>query len=216
MVVYKPAAALIYYIGFSYLSTTSSNDPGGIGTMITGIMVLLLAVLAMPLMLRFFVWSGVQVAGERGGGAAMLGAVGAMSLSGCGRAGRRGHPGPVHGQRRPGSAGPSGTGGGAAAGVAGAALAAASGGAGSAGVRPWRGPVSRRFRRHRWRLVPGLRRRSGHRRRSRFAGRGGRHRQPRGGWGDRRRGCDGGGRGRDGWGNDRPAAARRPARVPGG
>ena len=131
IVVYKPGAAFIYYIGFSYLSTTSSNDPGGIGTMITGIMVLLLAVLAMPLMLRFFAWSGVQVAGERGGGAAMLGAVGAMSLSGAaGRAAAVTQAGFMD-SSGPGSAGGASGPGGAAAGVAGAALAAASGGAGA-------------------------------------------------------------------------------------
>ena len=131
IVVYKPGAAFIYYIGFTYLSTTSSNDPGGIGTMITGIMVLLLAVLAMPLMLRFFAWSGVQVAGERGGGAAMLGAVGAMSLSGAaGRAAAVTQAGFMD-SSGPGSAGGASGPGGAAAGVAGAALAAASGGAGA-------------------------------------------------------------------------------------
>jgi len=82
LVGYKPAAAFIYYIGFSYLSTTNSNKPGGLGTAITGIMVLFLAVLAMPLMMRFFSWSSVQVAGGGGGGGAMAGVVGAVALAG--------------------------------------------------------------------------------------------------------------------------------------
>jgi hypothetical protein len=36
MVVYKPAAAFIYYIGFSYLSSPSAAQAGNAGTMITG------------------------------------------------------------------------------------------------------------------------------------------------------------------------------------
>ena len=48
---------------------------------VTGLMVLLLAVVAMPVMLRFFAWSGTAVAGERGGGAAFVGAAGADALA---------------------------------------------------------------------------------------------------------------------------------------
>ena len=145
LVCYKPAAAFIYYIGFSYLSTTNSNKPGGLGTAITGIMVLFLAVLAMPLMMRFFSWSSVQVAGGGGGGGAMAGVVGAAALTGY--AGRSsavqqatymeaagpgsGSIAPGAGQPPPSGAAPVGAGsaaaaGGAAAGgaVAGAAVAA--------------------------------------------------------------------------------------------
>jgi hypothetical protein len=81
MAVYKPAAALIYYIGFSYLSSPSSNNPGGTTTMLTGCMVLLLAVIAMPVLLKFFSWSGTQIGGGSGGGSGFLGAAGAVAMS---------------------------------------------------------------------------------------------------------------------------------------
>uniref|UniRef100_UPI001BDC105D hypothetical protein n=1 Tax=Pseudonocardia lacus TaxID=2835865 RepID=UPI001BDC105D len=81
LAVYKPAAALIYYIGYSYLSSLSSNDPGGIATMLTGCMVLLLAVIAMPVLLKFFSWSGTQIGGSAGGGSGFLGAAGAVAMS---------------------------------------------------------------------------------------------------------------------------------------
>ena len=88
MVVYKPAAAFIYYIGFSYLSAPSTSDEGGAAPMITGIMVLLLAVIAMPVLLKFFAWSGTQVGGGSGNGSGFLGAVGAVAMTqGSGRGG---------------------------------------------------------------------------------------------------------------------------------
>ncbi|WP_433273974.1 hypothetical protein ACQPZA_24035 [Pseudonocardia xinjiangensis] len=88
MVAYKPAAAFIYYIGFSYLSSPSAADAGSTATMITGIMVLLLAVLAMPILLKFFAWSGTQIGGGGGSGSGFLGAAGAIAMSqGYGSAG---------------------------------------------------------------------------------------------------------------------------------
>lgn len=81
MAVYKPAAALIYYIGFSYLSSPSSNGPGGLTTLLTGCMVLVLAVLAMPVLLKFFSWSGTQIGGSSGSGSGFLGAVGAVAMT---------------------------------------------------------------------------------------------------------------------------------------
>jgi hypothetical protein len=76
LVLYRPMAALIYMIGFTFLGT--GND---VTTVMTGLMVLVLAVVAMPAMMRFFSWAGVGVAG--GGGAAMAGAIGAASLIGA-------------------------------------------------------------------------------------------------------------------------------------
>jgi type IV secretion system protein TrbL len=89
MVVYKPAAAFIYYIGYSYLSTTTAPAaPANVATMITGLMVLLLAVVAMPVLLKFFAWSGTQIGGGNGGGSGFLGAAGAVAMSqGYGRGG---------------------------------------------------------------------------------------------------------------------------------
>ncbi|MBN9103126.1 MULTISPECIES: hypothetical protein [unclassified Pseudonocardia] len=94
IVAYKPMAALIYYIGFTYLSSPSSNDPGGISTMVTGLMVLTLAVVAMPVMLKFFSWSGTQIGGG-GGGSGVINAAGAAAMSQSygrsGAVGRAGH-----------------------------------------------------------------------------------------------------------------------------
>jgi len=81
MVAYKPAATFIYYIGFSYLSSPNANHPGNAGTMITGIMVLLLAVIAMPVLLKFFAWSGTQIGGGAGTGSGFLGAAGVVAMS---------------------------------------------------------------------------------------------------------------------------------------
>ena len=81
LVAYKPAAAFIYYIGFSYLSSPEVAAGGQVATMITGIMVLLLAVVAMPVMLKFFSWSGISLSGASGGGSGFLGATGAVAMS---------------------------------------------------------------------------------------------------------------------------------------
>jgi hypothetical protein len=48
-------------------------------------MVLLLAVVAMPALLKFFSWSGTQLGGVSGAGSAFLGAAGAMALNGAAR-----------------------------------------------------------------------------------------------------------------------------------
>lgn len=80
MVAYKPAAAFVYSIGFSYTSSLSTSDTGRLSTMITGLMVLMLAVIAMPLLLKFFSWSGTQVGGGSGG-SGFIGAVGALGMS---------------------------------------------------------------------------------------------------------------------------------------
>ncbi|WP_156067138.1 hypothetical protein [Pseudonocardia halophobica] len=78
--VYKPAAAFIYYIGFSYLSSSSTQDSSQVAVQLSGVMVLLLAVVAMPVLLKFFAWSGTQVGGASGG-SAFLGAAGALAMT---------------------------------------------------------------------------------------------------------------------------------------
>ncbi|OJY45736.1 hypothetical protein [Pseudonocardia sp. 73-21] len=80
IVVYKPAAAFVYYIGFSYLSTRSSK-PGDIATLLTGLLVLGLAVVAMPVLLKFFSWSGTALGGSGGGGSGLLAATGAVTMA---------------------------------------------------------------------------------------------------------------------------------------
>jgi hypothetical protein len=74
LVFYRPMAALIYMIGFEFLGTGAD-----VTTAMTGLMVLVLAVIAMPAMLRFFSWAGVSM--SSGGGAVMAGAIGAASLA---------------------------------------------------------------------------------------------------------------------------------------
>jgi type IV secretion system protein TrbL len=76
LVAYKPMAAMIYAIGLQLM-----GEADDLATAITGVMVLILAVLALPAMLRFFQWTGVSSGG--GGGAAGVlaaGATGAIAL----------------------------------------------------------------------------------------------------------------------------------------
>ena len=69
---YKPVAAFIYFIGFTYVSSGNSQ--------FAGLMVLVLAVVAMPALMRFFSWTGTQISGS-GGGSGFLGAAGAVAMS---------------------------------------------------------------------------------------------------------------------------------------
>ncbi|RZT85578.1 hypothetical protein EV383_2451 [Pseudonocardia sediminis] len=144
MVAYKPAAAFIYYIGFSYLSSPSAADAGGLATMITGLMVLLLAVIAMPALLKFFAWSGTQVGGG-GSGSGFLGAAGAIGMyQGGGRGavdraaamdtGGPGSQATSGGYSPPTGAAPTATAGGATAGGAAGGAAAGSAAAATGGV----------------------------------------------------------------------------------
>jgi hypothetical protein len=76
----KPAIALVFAIGFSLTTTDSANQD--LGTLLTGMLVLLLAVLAWPLIARFFTFTTTHV----GGGAGLAGVIGfaAGRLSGAG------------------------------------------------------------------------------------------------------------------------------------
>lgn len=77
LIAYKPAAALIYTVGFTFMGTGQD-----ITTIATGIAVLFLAVVALPVMLKFFSWSGVGVSGGSGvGGVVAAGALGAVALA---------------------------------------------------------------------------------------------------------------------------------------
>lgn len=87
IVVYKPAAAFVYYIGFSYLSPRAGTKPGDLSTLLTGLLVLTLAVVAMPVLLKFFSWSGTQLGGAGGGGSGLLAATGAVTMARGSRAG---------------------------------------------------------------------------------------------------------------------------------
>lgn len=77
LVVYKPIVAVIYAIGFTYIA-----DAQDLATALTGVMVLVLSVVALPVLLKFFSWAQPALASGGGGGViAAAGAVGAVSLA---------------------------------------------------------------------------------------------------------------------------------------
>ena len=82
LVAYKPMAAMIYVIGFGLM-----GDGQDVSTRLTGLMVLALAAVAMPAMMRFFAWSGGAAAGGSGVGGALAG--GAMGIAARGGFGGR-------------------------------------------------------------------------------------------------------------------------------
>lgn len=77
LVAYKPMAAMIYVIGFTFLG--GARD---LQTAMTGIMVLLLAGIAMPAMMRFFSWAGVTMAAAGGGVGGALGSFAGARMGG--------------------------------------------------------------------------------------------------------------------------------------
>ena len=119
IVAYKPAAAFVYYLGFSYLSPRA-GAPGELGTILSGVLILGLAVVAMPILLKFFSWSGTQIGGSGGSGSGALAAAGAVALARAGRG-----PGIDRGAALGAAAGAGPAG--AAVGAAGAAAAAGRG-----------------------------------------------------------------------------------------
>jgi hypothetical protein len=66
---YKAAAALVYAVGFALIGTPGSGTVG----FLMGITVLLLSLVALPALMRFFTWTTGQV--EPSGGSGFLGAV---------------------------------------------------------------------------------------------------------------------------------------------
>ena len=139
LVLYKPMAAVIYAIGFRLLGNGQDFT-----TVMTGIMVLILAILAMPAMMRFFAWTQVSASGGGGVGSTLAaGASGAASMSAMRSARTQEMTGPgstpsgagqAGGSSRALSAGPGSTdsGSGSGGGPSGGSSSSA-GGAGSAG-----------------------------------------------------------------------------------
>ncbi|KAA2261524.1 hypothetical protein F0L68_17280 [Solihabitans fulvus] len=78
---YQPLAAIIFSIGFVLVGNGAS-----LSQLMTGLAVLVLAVLAMPVMLRFFDWGGQQLTtghhGGGGSGAAMAATGASMTFAG--------------------------------------------------------------------------------------------------------------------------------------
>ncbi len=76
LVLYKPMAAMIYSIGFKFMGT--GRD---LSTAVIGVMVIALAVIALPAMMKFFSFVGNGVGGGSGGGGLALAAAGGASAA---------------------------------------------------------------------------------------------------------------------------------------
>lgn len=141
-ILYKPAAALIYAAAFSLTGTDAfQKDSGGIWSILTGLALMLMALIALPALLRFVApmtgalagggASGMALAGAAGmvGGELATGAVRRISSSGAGAANGGGG-----GSSTSAPSGASSTGGAAAtAGKAAAPSGTAAGGSAAAG-----------------------------------------------------------------------------------
>lgn len=68
LIVLKPVIALVFAVGFGIVS---SSSPGDIGTMLSGMLVLLLAALAWPAIARFMTFAQVHVGSGAGVGAVL-------------------------------------------------------------------------------------------------------------------------------------------------
>lgn len=129
LLLYKPAAAIIYATAFQ-LVADHGGDEDALLSALTGLMLMVLALVALPVLMKFVTPMVGPLTSGGGGGMLMAAAIpmGAMMLSG----GRDGASGANGAQGVP---GPSGAAGGAAAQGAGAAAGAASGAAtGAAGA----------------------------------------------------------------------------------
>ncbi|ASR39946.1 hypothetical protein BAY61_32200 (plasmid) [Prauserella marina] len=82
LVVYKPMAAFIYMLGFTFI-----GEGRDLGTVMVGMMILILSLFALPALMRFFSWAETSIGARAGGGgglatgAAMI-AAGAAARSG--------------------------------------------------------------------------------------------------------------------------------------
>jgi len=74
LVLYKPMAAMIYSIGFKFMGTGKD-----LSTAVIGVMVIALAVIALPSMMKFFSFVGNGIGGGGGGGLALAAAGGASA-----------------------------------------------------------------------------------------------------------------------------------------
>lgn len=132
-ILYKPAAAIVYAAAFQLTGTNIFTDDGsGLLAVLTGLMLMLIALFALPALLRFVTpMVGAMAAGA--GGAAAMGAVAALP-TGAAAAGRlfgsSGEAAAAGGQN--GAAGPSGSHG--AQGIPGAAGQGPSGAPGASGA----------------------------------------------------------------------------------
>ena len=109
-ILYKPAAAIVYAAAFQLVGTDVFTDDGtGLVAVLTGLMLMIIALFAMPALMRFVTPMVGSIAGGAGaGGALAVGAVAALP-SGAASLGRLSTEGVSSGGA--GSSGPSGSGG---------------------------------------------------------------------------------------------------------
>jgi type IV secretion system protein TrbL len=145
---YKPAAAIIYAVAFDL-----AGQQGAL-SLLDGVMMLLLAILALPALMRFLVPATSALAGGRGTGAMLVGAAGAAAMRmPTGAAPVQSTPSAAYDQGSAGSAGSNGGGSGGATGAVptadggpgggangGPGLSASSGSSGSNGGSGTSGP----------------------------------------------------------------------------
>ena len=145
-ILYKPAAALIYAAAFSLTGTDAfQKDGGGIWSILTGLALMLMALIALPALLRFVApmtgtlagggASGMALAGAAGmvGGEVATGAVRRMSSSGAGATNGGGGGSSTSAPNGASSTGGAAATAGNAAAASGAGAAAAGGAAAAAG-----------------------------------------------------------------------------------
>ncbi len=77
LVLYKPAAAIMYSIGFKLMGAEHS-----LSAVMVGLMVIALCALALPVMLKFFSFISPAIAGGGGAGTFLAGALGGAGLAG--------------------------------------------------------------------------------------------------------------------------------------
>ncbi|MEW1808413.1 hypothetical protein [Pseudarthrobacter sp. NPDC080039] len=155
-ILYKPAAAIVYATAFQLSGTRIFGNVGegkdfgsALLTTVTGLALMVIALFAMPALMRFVTPMVGAVAG--GGGALAAGTVGALASGAIsmGSAGRGGGPA-TNGaatadspaSQTPGSQGPSGTGSQGTTGSSGTAGNAGGRGSAATGVQPGAGPAA--------------------------------------------------------------------------
>jgi hypothetical protein len=154
-ILYKPAAAIVYATAFQLSGSKIFGNVGGgkdfgsaLLTTVTGLALMIIALFAMPALMRFVTPMVGAVAG--GGGASAAGMVGAPASGAIsmGSAGRGGGPSTSPtttsstSSQNPGSQGPSGTGSQGTAGSSGAAGKTGTRGSGATGAQPAASPAA--------------------------------------------------------------------------
>ena len=126
-ILYKPAAAIIYATAFRMIGSNTDEESNGLVTAVSGLGLMVMAIVALPALMRFVTPMVGAVASGAGGGA--VGALAAVPAMGAISTGGRGAGSGSHGS--PATAGAAGTSG--ATGASGPSGAASGGGSGSAG-----------------------------------------------------------------------------------